>query len=88
VVHIVLEFERDLTIRDTDWTGVQPKPPFRFDFLDKDGVTLSTQLGTYDGVFVGRRGRRVRVVLMMPPEVVMARTKKVLVDSKTLGDLP
>jgi hypothetical protein len=85
-VEFILEFTRDLTVRDTDWTGVRPEPPFRFDFLDKDGVTLATQTAKYEGIPFARKGRRVRIVLAMPPEGVMGRTDKVLVEPKRYPD--
>jgi hypothetical protein len=88
VVAFVLEFERDLTIRDTDWTGVRPEPPYRFDFLDKDGVTLASELARYEGIPVGRKGRRVRVVLTLPAERLMSRVARVVVEPKRYGDLP
>jgi len=63
----VLEFTRDLTVRDTDWSGVRPEPPFRFDFEDKDGVTVLSLRPTYAGVPIMLKGRRVRVVVSFPP---------------------
>jgi hypothetical protein len=81
-VRFLLEFTRDLTVRDTDWTGVRPEPPFRFEFLDADGVTLRIVPGTYEGTPIGLKGRRVRVVLRMPEESVMGRTRKVVVAAK------
>ncbi len=86
-VDFILEFTRDVTVRDTAWTGVRPEPPFRFDFLDKDGVTLVSQPARYEGLPVGRMGRRVRVVLALPPERVLSRTERVLVEPKA-PDLP
>ena len=88
VVEFVLEFERDLTVRDTDWTGVRPEPPFRFDFLDKDGVTLLSESARYEGIPVGRKGRRVRVVLTLPPKRLMDRVAKIMVEPKRYLDLP
>ena len=84
----ILEFVRDLTVRDTDWTGVRLDPPYRFDFLDADGVTLASQTARYDGIPIGRKGRRVRVVLALPPEGVMRRADRVLVEPKRYGDMP
>src|SRR5437868_2243773 len=52
----VLEFTRDLYVRDTDWGGVRPEPPFRFDFEDEDGVTLVSLAARYDGVPIGLKG--------------------------------
>jgi hypothetical protein len=87
-VDFILEFVRDLTVRDTDWTGVRPEPPYRFDFLDADGVTLASQTARYEGIPIGRKGRRVRVVLTLPPEGVMSRAKKVVVEPRRYGDMP
>jgi hypothetical protein len=81
----VLEFTRDLTVRDIDWSGVRAQPPFRFQFEDADGVTLSSPLPTYEGVLVGLKGRRLRIVLKMPEPYVMDRTRKVVVDFKPYG---
>jgi hypothetical protein len=86
-VEFILEFTRDLTVRDTDWTGVRPEPPFRFDFLDKDGVTITTQTAKYEGIPLGRKGRRVRIALLLPPERVMSRITKVLVEPKRYAEL-
>ncbi len=84
-VKFLLEFTRDLTVRDIEWTGVQPQPPFRFELHDADGVAIRTLQATYEGSLVGRKGRRVWVVLRMPEESVQRRTKKVLVDFKPYG---
>jgi hypothetical protein len=85
---IILEFVRDLTVRDTDWTGVRPEPPFRFQFEDKDGVTLWTQPARYEGIVLGRKGRRVRVIVPMPPKPILDRTKKIVVDPRRYGESP
>jgi hypothetical protein len=82
----LLEFTRDLTVRDTDWAGVNPRPPFWFRFQDADGVTLASASAAYDGQLVGRFGRRVRVVLKLPEEEVMRRTKKVAIDPRPYGE--
>ena len=94
-VQLVLEFTRDLTVRDIDWTGVRPEPPFRFNFEDKDGVTLLSLRGIYLGEPVMRKGRRVRVavqfpIIPLPPEkpreadrernYYLGLSKKVVVD--------
>jgi hypothetical protein len=87
-VDFILEFVRDLTVRDTEWTGVRLEPPYRFDFLDADGVTLASQTARYEGIPIGRKGRRVRVVLSLPPEGVMSRVKKVVAEPRRYGDMP
>jgi hypothetical protein len=84
----ILEFVRDLTVRDTDWTGVRPEPPFRFEFEDKDGVTIWSQAPRYEGIPIGRKGRKVRVLVPMPPAGVLARSKKVMVDPRRYPDSP
>jgi hypothetical protein len=85
-VDFILEFTRDLTVRDTDWTGVRPEPPFRFDLLDKDGVTLTSLTAKYEGIPFGRKGRRVRVALTLPPEGMMSRIERVIVEPKRYPD--
>jgi hypothetical protein len=84
-VRFLLEFTRDLTVRDIDWTGVQPQPPFRFEFQDADGVTQRIVPATYEGALVGRKGRRVWVVVKIPEESLERRTKKVVIDLKPYG---
>jgi hypothetical protein len=82
----VLEFTRDLTVRDIDWHSLSKSAPFWFRFQDEDGVTLVSASAAYDGVLVGLRGRRVRVVLKLPDEEVMRRTKKVMIDPRPYGE--
>lgn len=57
LVNFLLEFQRDLTVRDPDWTGPRPQPPFRFQFEDAEGVTLASESAEYGGAVVGAKGR-------------------------------
>jgi hypothetical protein len=84
VVRFILEFQRDLTVRDTDWRGPAPRPPFWFRFQDADGTTIHSEIAEYGSELVGLQGRRVRIVLLMPP--AWARTKKVIVDPRPYGE--
>jgi hypothetical protein len=94
----VLEFTRDLTVRDIDWSGVRPEPPYRFDFQDKDGVTVVSLRPIYGGEPITGKGRRIRVVVQFPVGKLetlseldkqrlfyLAQTKKVVVDLKPYG---
>jgi hypothetical protein len=83
-VRLILEFRRDLTVRDTDWTVLQPQPPFWFRFQDRDGTTIASLAGTYGSLPVGRKGRNVRVVLKWPP--FLDGTSSVIVDHKGYGE--
>ncbi|HKI33845.1 MAG TPA: hypothetical protein VKA46_18475 [Gemmataceae bacterium] len=83
-VKFVLEFQRDLTVRDTEWGGVRPQPPFLFRFQDENGVTLASETGSYDSVFVGLQGRRVQMVLPLPDSPVV-RTVEGLSDPGRAG---
>jgi hypothetical protein len=109
LVNFILELQRDVTVRDIDWTGVRPQPPFRFQFEDAAGVILTTEPAEYGDSLVGPRGRlailpeprvdgaefggklvtlkgrKARVVLVMPDPRIMGRTKKVVVDLKPYG---
>jgi hypothetical protein len=90
-----MEFQRDLTARDTGCGRglAAPRPPYLFRLQDQDGVTIYDGQPTYgDSVLVGLKGRRVRFALnlsgMRPlkadepsvPREVLERTKTVLVD--------
>ena len=96
----VLEFTRDLTVRDTDWSGVRPEPPFRFNFEDKDGVTILSLRPVYVGDPIMAKGRRVRIAVQFPappppPDMLteldrqrlfyLTQAKKVVVDLKPYG---
>src|SRR5262245_44486737 len=63
VVRIILEFQRDLTVRDTDWRGFAVRPPFWFRFQDADGATMRSEGAEFGSELIGLKGRRVRVVL-------------------------
>ncbi len=84
VVRFILEFQRDLTVRDTDWRGPTPRPPYWFRFQDADGTTIHSEMAEYASELVGLQGRRVRIVLIVPP--AWARTKKVIVDPRPYGE--
>jgi hypothetical protein len=84
-VAIVLEFRRDLTVRDIDWTAPESRPPYWFSFEDAEGVVLRRDMATYDSVLVGLQGRRVRMVLKVPEGELAARVKKVIVDPRPYG---
>jgi hypothetical protein len=84
VVRFILEFQRDLTVRDTDWHGPSPRPPYWFRFQDADGTTMRSEIAEYGSELVGQQGRRVRIVLTLPP--AWARTRKVIVDPRPYGE--
>jgi hypothetical protein len=86
VVRFLLEFRRDLTVRDTDWRGVAVRPPFWFRFEDADGVTLLSGEAEFGGQLVGLQGRRVRLILPWPDGPVGALAKKVVVDPRPYGE--
>ncbi len=54
--------------------------PFVFRFLDEDEVVLKTVRPQLDGELVREKGRRFRLVVSLPEERILARTKKVLVE--------
>jgi hypothetical protein len=91
----VLEFTRDLTVLDADWAGVLQRPPLRFEFEDADRATLMSLAAVYEGVPIGLKGRRVRIVLQFPSNPdregqrveFLKRTKRIVVDPKRYGDL-
>jgi hypothetical protein len=85
-VQWVVEFTRDLTVRDIDWVGLNSRPPFWVRFQDEDGVTQLSTTPAYDGTLVGLFGRRVRLVLRLPDKEVMDRTKKVVIDPRPYGE--
>ena len=72
-------------MRDTDYRGFQPVPPFQFDFRDENGVALRLLPATYEGSLVGLEGLRLWVVLKLPEGRLMQRTAKVVVDPKPYG---
>jgi hypothetical protein len=74
-VKFLLEFQRDLTVRDTDWTGVRPQPPFVFRFEDENGVTIASESGEYDSTPVGLQGRRVLIRLALKDAPVFHRVE-------------
>jgi hypothetical protein len=86
VVRIILQFRRDLTVRDTDWRGVTVRPPFWFRFQDADGTTLRSEGAEFGSELVGLQGRRVRLVVPWPTGVLPALTKKVIVDPRPYGE--
>ncbi len=86
VVRIILQFRRDLTVRDTDWRGVTARPPFWFRFQDADGTTLRSEGAEFGSELVGLEGRRVRLVVPWPAGVLPALTKKVIVDPRPYGE--
>jgi hypothetical protein len=86
VVRIILEFRRDLTVRDTDWRGLAVRPPYWFRFQDAEGTTLRSEEAQFGSEVVGLQGRRVRLVLPWPAGVLPALTKKVVVDHRPYGE--
>jgi hypothetical protein len=91
LVRFVLELQRDLTVRDPDWTGIRPRPPFLVRFQDADGVALlvpaESERPGYDCTFVGQAKARLRMVVLIPDPPVAARTKKVMIDHTMHNDL-
>jgi hypothetical protein len=86
VVVLVLELRRDLTVRDTDWRGLNARPPFWFRLQDADGVTLRSLPAEFGSEVVGLKGRRVRVFLPWPDAPVASQAKKVVVDPRPYGE--
>lgn len=91
LVRFVLELQRDLTVRDPDWTGIRPRPPFLIRFQDAEGVALRvpalSERPVYDCTFVGQAKARLRIVVLIPDRPVAARTKKVMIDHIMHNDL-
>jgi hypothetical protein len=83
-VKFLLEFQRDLTVRDTDWGGIRPQVPFLFRFEDNNGVTIASENASYDGLFVGLQGRRVQMILPLPDAPTL-RTIEGLSDPVSFG---
>jgi hypothetical protein len=86
VVRFILEFRRDLTVRDTDWRGLGVSPPFWFRLQDADGVTMRSLTAEFGSELVGLKGRRVRLVLPWPGALLAALTKTVVVDHRPYGE--
>jgi hypothetical protein len=70
-VKFILQFQRDLTVRDAEWNRVRPQPPYAFRFLDENGVILASESATFDSVLVGLEGRRVQMLLKLPDAPVV-----------------
>jgi hypothetical protein len=68
-----------LLLREPAWAGTG-RPPYLARFLDEDGVTLVSARPRYDGVLIGLQGQRVRLVLSLPGQEVLARTRAVVID--------
>jgi hypothetical protein len=83
-VKFILQFQRDLTIRDSDWTGVRPQPPFLFRFEDENGVTIASETATYDSTLVGSQGARVQLRLTLPDKPVVQRLE--VVEPRAFGE--
>ncbi len=82
----IIEFQRDLTVRDIDWTGVRARPPYWFRFENADRVAITSVIPEYDSVLIGQRGRRVQFTLKLPDKKTMDQIKKVVVDHRPYGE--
>jgi len=79
IVRFVLEFTRaPMPTELYDWEKVGGPAVFRF--LDADGVALRTVKPQLDGELVPKQGARMRLLLRMPDERILAATRTVVAD--------
>jgi len=75
-VRLVIEFTRAPSFTELyDWERVGAPVVFRF--LDEDGVSLRTIVPKVDGEIVRKEGTRFRLLLPLPDEKILARTRSV-----------
>jgi hypothetical protein len=78
-VQFVLEFTRAPSFTELyDWE--RAGGPLVFRFLDEDGVVLKSVKPTLDGEMLAKTGARFRLLLPLPDERVLARTRSVAAE--------
>jgi hypothetical protein len=75
-VQFVLEFTRTPSFTELyDWE--RAGGPLVFRFLDEDGVVLKSVTPKLDGEMLAKSGARFRLLLPLPDEKILARTRSV-----------
>jgi hypothetical protein len=78
-VRFVLEFTRAPSLTELyDWE--RAGGPLVFRFLDEDGVVLKSVTPKLDGEMLAKPGARFRLLLPLPDEKTLARTRSVAAD--------
>jgi hypothetical protein len=75
-VRFVIEFTRAPSLTELyDWERIGAPVVFRF--LDEDGVVLRSVVPKLDGEIVRKEGTRIRLLLPLPDEKILALTRSV-----------
>jgi hypothetical protein len=78
-VRFLIEFTRPPTFSEQyDWQRHNGAVVFRF--LDEDGIIIRSVLPTWEGEFVPKKGVRLALVLPMPDERTLMRTRTVVAE--------
>jgi hypothetical protein len=78
-VRVVIEFTRTPSVTEMyDWE--HSGGPIVFRFLDEDGVVLRSVTPKLDGEMVGKAGTRFRLLLPLPDEKILARSRSIVAD--------
>jgi hypothetical protein len=78
-VQFVLEFTRAPSLTELyDWE--RAGGPLVFRFLDEDGVVLKSVKPKLDGEMLAKTGARFRLLLPLPDETILARTRSVAAE--------
>lgn len=78
-VQFLLEFTRP-PVPSEEYALERGGGAFVFRFLDEDGVVLKTVVPQVEGEIVARQGARFRVVLTMPDQRTLARTRFIVAE--------
>ena len=78
-VRFLIEFTRPITLaEEIDWQ--RGEGPILFRFLDADGVAMKTVKPLWEGEWIPRKGARLRIVLPMPDQRILALTETIRAD--------
>jgi hypothetical protein len=79
----VIEWTRDLKELEDNhiyeragWA--EGRAPFKFRFMDEDGVVLKVIRGSHEGEFARKKGDRIRIFVQLPEDAVFSKIKKIV----------